>query len=150
MLYVRQTWKTQLIQAILCEGLYSFYLKGFCYSCAWLCSLYKGGTSFLWDLSVEISEDSFVCFRLALVHWLSYFFLHYQCLSSFLYMVFDTISSNITSLNQPICECIGHLNIHHKDWLTYSNRTDGPDKLCCNFFVSNVLTQVVNSPALLD
>ena len=38
----------------------------------------------------------------------------------------------------------GDFNVHHKDWLTYSGRTDRPVKLCYNFSVSNDLTQMVN------
>ena len=38
----------------------------------------------------------------------------------------------------------GDLNIHHKDWLTYSGGTDRPDELCYNFSISNDLTQMVN------
>ena len=55
----------------------------------------------------------------------------------------------------------GDLNVHHKDWLTYSGGTDRPGELCYNFSISNDLTQIVNfptriavcdshSPALLD
>ena len=40
----------------------------------------------------------------------------------------------------------GDLNIHHKDWLTYSGGTDGSGKLCYNFSISNDLTQMVNFP----
>ena len=52
-------------------------------------------------------------------------------------------------------------NVHHKDRLTYSGRTDRPGELCYNFSISNDLTQMVNfstqipycdshSPAHLD
>ena len=37
-------------------------------------------------------------------------------------------------------------NIHYKDWLTYSSRTDRSGELCYNFFISNNLTQTVNFP----
>ena len=37
-------------------------------------------------------------------------------------------------------------NIHLKDWLTYSDRTDRPDVLCYNFSISNDLAQMVNFP----
>ena len=40
----------------------------------------------------------------------------------------------------------GDLNIHHKDWLTYSGGTDRPGELCYNFSISNDLTQIVNFP----
>ena len=55
----------------------------------------------------------------------------------------------------------GNFNVHHTDWLTYSGGTDSPGEICCNFSISNEITQMVNfptkildcdshSPALLD
>ena len=52
-------------------------------------------------------------------------------------------------------------NVHHKNWLTYSDGTDRPAELCYNFPISNDLTQIVyfptwipdcdsHSPTLLD
>ena len=52
----------------------------------------------------------------------------------------------------------GDFNVHHKDWLTYSGRTDRPGELC---YILSDLTQMINfptqipdyyshSPALLD
>ena len=46
---------------------------------------------FAWEVSVEDSADSYLCFRLALLHSVSYFFFLYQLPSSFLCMVFDAI-----------------------------------------------------------
>ena len=40
----------------------------------------------------------------------------------------------------------GDFNIHLKDWLTYSGRTDRPGEHCYNFSISNNLTQMVNFP----
>ena len=80
-------------------------------------------------------------------------------------MVFDSDSSNIDevlSINQFNNVLVfGDFNVHCKDWLTYSGGTDRPGELCCNFSISNGLTQMVNfptwirdcdfySPALLD
>ena len=80
-------------------------------------------------------------------------------------MVFHSISSNIEeilSINPSANVFVfGDFNVHHKDWLTYSGRTDRPGELCHNFCISNDLTQMVNfptrisdcdshSPALLD
>ena len=55
-------------------------------------------------------------------------------------MVFDSILSNIdealsinTSANVFVFR---NFNIHHKDWLTYSDR---PGELCYNFSISNDL-----------
>ena len=103
---------------------------------------------FAQDLSLENSADSFLCFRLALLHSVSYFlFLYWSpCLS--LWMVFDSISSNIDqvlSIN-PSANAIvfGDLKVHHKDWIIYSCGTDRSGGLCYNFLISNNLTQMVN------
>ena len=55
----------------------------------------KKGLPFAWDLSLENSAGSYLCFRLALLHSVSYFFFLYRSPSSALCTVFDSISSNI-------------------------------------------------------
>ena len=125
----------------------------------------KEGLPFARDLSLENSSDFYLCFQLALLHSVSYFFFLYRSLSSALCMVFDSISSNIDevlSINPSANVFVfGDINIHHKDWLTYSSGSDRPGELCYNFSISNDLTQMVNfptrisdsdshSPALLD
>ena len=54
---------------------------------------------------------------------------------------------------------IRDLNVHLKDWLTYSGGTNRPGELCYHFSISNDLTQMVPtqirdcdspSPAVLD
>ena len=81
---------------------------------------------------------------------LSVFFFLYQSPSSSLCMVSDSISSNIDEvllINQFANAFVfGHLNVHHKDWLTYSGRSDRPGELSYNFSSSNHLTQLVNFP----
>ena len=64
----------------------------------------KEGLPFLHGayLSRENSADSYLCFRLALLHSVSYFFFLYRSPSSTLCTVFDSISSNIDEV-QPIC-----------------------------------------------
>ena len=83
---------------------------------------------FAWDLSLENSADSYLCFRLALLHSVSYFFFLYLSPSSALCTVFDSISSNIDEvlLINPSANVFvfGDFNDHHKDWLTYSSGTD--------------------------
>ena len=51
--------------------------------------------SFAWDLSLENSADSYLCFRLALLHSLTYFFFLNRSPSLSLCTVFDSISSDI-------------------------------------------------------
>ena len=125
----------------------------------------REGHPFLQNLSLENSADSYLCFRLALIHSVSYFFFLYRSPSSALCMVFDSVSSNIDevlSINPSANVFVfGDFNVHHKDWPSYSSGTDRPGKLCYNFSISNDLTQLVNfptrtpdcdshSPALLD
>ena len=54
----------------------------------------KEGLPFTRDLSLENSADSYLCFRLALLHSVSYFFFLNRSPSSSLCTVFDSISSN--------------------------------------------------------
>ena len=83
----------------------------------------KEGLPFAWDLSLENSADSYLNFRLALLHSVSYFFFLYRSPSLSLCMVFDSISPNIDevlSMNPSANVFVfGDFNIHHTDWLTY-------------------------------
>ena len=125
----------------------------------------KEGLPFARDFSLEKSADSYLCFGLALLHSVSYFFFLYRLPSSSLCTIFDSISSTIdevSSINLSANVFVfGDFNIHHKDWLTYSRGTDRPGELCYNFSISDDLTWMVNlptrisgcdshSPALLD
>ena len=108
----------------------------------------KEGLPFARDLFLENSADSYLCFRLALLHSVSYFFFLYRS-PSLLCTVFDSISSNIDevlSINPSAVFVFGDFNVHHKDWLNYSGGTDRPGELCYNFSISNDLTQIVNLP----
>ena len=102
------------------------------YSYVWSCSLCERGTFFSTDLSLENSADSY-CFRLALLHSVSDFFFLYRSPSSSLCTVFDSISSSTDELLsiKPSANVFlfGDLNVHHKDWLTYSGGTDRSDEL---------------------
>ena len=88
----------------------------------------KEGLPFAWDLSLENSADSYLCFRLALLHSVLYFFFLYRSRSSSLCMVFDFILSNIDevlliNLSANVF-VFRDFNVHHNDWLTYSGETD--------------------------
>ena len=99
----------------------------------------KEGLPFARDLSLENSTDSYLCFRLALLHSVSYFFFLYRSPSSSLCTVLDSISSNIDevlSINPSANVFVfGDCNVHHKDWLTYSGGTDRPGELFYNFSI---------------
>ena len=94
----------------------------------------KEGLPFAQDLSLENSADSYLCFRLALLHSVSYFFFLYGSPSSSLCTVYNSISSNIDevlSINPSANVFVfGDFNVPHKDWLTYSGGTDRPGELC--------------------
>ena len=96
----------------------------------------REGLPFVRDLSLENSADSYLCFRLALRHSVSYFF---SLLITFFvfYTVFDSISSiidKVLSINPSANIFVfGDFNDHHKDWLTYSVGNDQPGELCDNF-----------------
>ena len=90
--------------------------------------------------------DSYLCFRLALLHSVSYFFFLYGSLL-LLCTVFDTNIDVVLSINPSANLFVfGDFNVHHKDWLTYSGGTDRPGELCHNFSFSNHHTQMVNFP----
>ena len=124
----------------------------------------KEGLIFGRDLSLENSADSYLCFWLALLHSVSYFFYLYWSPSSSLCTVFNSISFNIDqvlSINFSANVFVfGDFNIHHKDWLTYSGGTDRSGELCYNFFYlkwrysDNFPTHISDCgshiPALLD
>ena len=104
----------------------------------------KEGLPFPRDLSLEKKNaDSYV------FDWL-YFARCLACFSSIdhllhlLSTVFDSVSSNIDEvlpINPSATVFVfGDLNIHQKDWLTYSGGTDRPGELCCNFSISIDLT----------
>ena len=114
----------------------------------------KEGLPFARDLSLENSAEFYLCFQLALLHSVSYFFFLYESLSSSLCTVSDCISSKIDeilSINPSANVFVfGDFNVHHKDWLTYSCGTDQPGELCYNFSISNGLTQMVDSPTRIS
>ena len=88
----------------------------------------KEGLPFARDLSLENPADSYLCFRLVLLHSLSHFFFPHRSPSSSLCTVFDSTSSNLDEvlwLNPSANVFVfGDFNIPHKDWFTYSGGTD--------------------------
>ena len=90
---------------------------------AWSCSLHDRRTPFAWDLSLKNSANSYLCFRLALLHSVL------KCLILFhlTYMRFSR------STHLLMCFVFRDFNVHHKDSLTYSAGTVRPCELCYNF-----------------
>ena len=66
LLYMRQTWKTWLIQAISLWGVILLLLERIHYSNLSFAVYMKEGLAFAWDSSLENSEYSYLCFQLDL------------------------------------------------------------------------------------
>ena len=100
--------------------------------------------------SLEDSKESFMCFRLSLLHSTSYLFFLYRSPSSHCCSVIDTVSSSIDNalLLHPTANIFvfGDFNIHHSDWLKYSNGTNSSGIAAYNFSLSQSLTQLVDFP----
>ena len=69
----------------------------------------KEGLPFARELSLENSADSYLCFRLALLCSVYYFFFLYQSPSSALCAVFDSISSNMDGVLSVRWGCLWRL-----------------------------------------
>ena len=82
----------------------------------------KKGLPFAWDLSLQNSADSYLCFHHALLYSGSYFFFLCVLPSLSLCTVFDVISSNVDevlSINPSANVFVyGDFKGHQKDWLT--------------------------------
>ena len=76
----------------------------------------KEGIPFEQDLSLENAADSYLYFRLALLHSVSYFFFLYQSPTFSLCTIFDAISSNMDEVLlinlSPNRFVFGDFNIH--------------------------------------
>ena len=150
MLCVRQTRMTQLILAISLWGYLPLIRKDSSTHMHDLAVYVKEGLPFAPDLSLENSANSYLCFRLALLHSMSYFFFLYRSHSLLLCTVFGSISSNIDEVlwinSFSNVFVFVDLNVHHMDWLTYSGGNDRSGEVCYNFSISNDLTHMVNFP----
>ena len=111
------------------------------------------GLPFARDVSLENSVDSCLCFRLVLL--LSVSCLFFLCESpSSLCTGFDSVSyyvdEEVLWINPSANVFVfGDFNIHHKNWLTYSGRTDRAGELYYNFSISNDFTPMVNFPTCI-
>ena len=127
----------------LCEGLSTHNLKGFCYSYMLGLAVHlKDRLHFAWDLSLENSADSNLCFQLALLHSVSNFFSSIDHLlhlyAQFLILFHLSLIRFFWSIHLLMCLSLETFNIHHMYWLTYSGRTDRPGELCYNFNYYNL------------
>ena len=79
----------------------------------------KEGLPFAWEISLENSADSYLCFRLTLFHSASYLFFLYWSSSSSLCTVFHSILSSrdeVFSTNPSTNVFVfGDFNVYHKD-----------------------------------
>ena len=79
----------------------------------------KEGLPFARNVSLENSADSYLCFQLALLPSMSYFFLLHRLPSSALCAALYI--GEVLSINPSVSVFVfGDFNVHHKDWRTYS------------------------------
>ena len=99
----------------------------------------KEGLPFAWYLSLGNSVDSYLCFWLALLHSVSYFFFLSQsllcCYAEFLIPSHLTYLRFSWSTHLLMCLSLGTFASIIKDWLTYSGLSDRLGELCCNFSI---------------
>ena len=79
--------------------------------------------------------------------------LFHLSITFFVFMQFLMLSDidEVLSINPSTNVLVfGDFDVHHKDWLTYSGRTNRPGELCYNFPISNDLTLVVNLPTRIS
>ena len=95
----------------------------------------KEGLPFAQDLSLENSVDSYLCFRLTLLHSVSYVFFLYWSFSVTLWTGFYSVLFNmdVVLTIKPSAIVFVDYNIHCEDWLTHPSGTDKPGELCYNF-----------------
>ena len=99
---------------------------------------------------LEDDNESYVCFRLALLHSTTYIFFLYRSPSSSSCSVVEAVSSNIDkalilqpSANIMVC---GDFNAHNTEWLGHSHTTDVAGVFCQEFALAQDLTQIVDFP----
>ena len=114
----------------LCKGSSCFNPKGFCYLHAFV----KEGLPFSRDISLKNSENSYLCFRLVLLHSVSHVFFLFRSPSVFLHGFWCNIDEILSVNPSANVFVFGDFNVRHKDWLTYSDGTDRLDELCYDFF----------------
>ena len=110
----------------------------------------KEGLPLAREFSFEATDESYMCFRLALLHSTSYFLFLYRSPSSDSCSILDVVSTNIDKVLtvHPTANVFvfGDFNVHHKEWLKYSRGTNHPGEQCYNFSISQDLTQIVDFP----
>jgi len=101
------------------------------------------------EIRFESSDISFMCFRLAPLHSITFLFVLYRSPSSQDCTLFDVISDQIDQALSfyPSANIIviGDFNAHHTEWLG-SSSTDPAGNKAQNFCLSQSLTQIVNFP----
>ena len=134
----------------LSERLSSFTLKDFITHMHGLTVYMKEGFPFVWDLSVESSAYSYLCFQLTSLHSVSDVFCLYWSPSLAWCTIFCSILSNIDdvlSVKPSANEFVfGDIIVHYKDLLTFSGGTVRNGELCSNFSISNDFTQMIDFP----
>ena len=101
------------------------------------------------DISYEVPNSPFMCFRVALLHSTAFIFTLYRPQDDGCSVIdhiadqIDKIYSDYPSANIHVC---GDFNVHHEEWLVHSNKTDPEGRICYDFSIAYELTQIVDKP----
>ncbi|XP_065640981.1 uncharacterized protein LOC136073297 isoform X1 [Hydra vulgaris] len=99
------------------------------------------------EIRFKSFDHSFMCFRLAPLHSITFLFVLYHSPSShdctLLDVVSDQIDHALSLYPSANIVVVGDFNAHHTEWLG-SNTTDPAGTKAFNFCVSQSLTQIVN------
>ncbi|XP_065641128.1 RNA-directed DNA polymerase from mobile element jockey [Hydra vulgaris] len=99
------------------------------------------------EIRFKSFDHSFMCFRLAPLHSITFLFVLYHSPSShdctLLDVVSDQIDHALSLYPSANIVVVGDFNVHHTEWLG-SNTTDPAGTKAFNFCVSQSLTQIVN------
>ena len=101
------------------------------------------------DPRYEVSDQPFMCIRVALVHTTAYIFFLYRPSNDNLAVVnniSDKIDQLLTENPSASIHLCGDFNVHNKDWLTFSNKITREGLECQNFAIAHNLTQLIDFP----
>ena len=102
------------------------------------------------EYTLEDEKESFMCFRLALLHTTTYIFFLYRSPSSSSCSVIEAVSSNIDKalIHQPSANIMvcGDFNAHNTEWLSHSRAIDVAGVSCFEFALAHDITQIVDFP----
>lgn len=116
-------------------------------------SLHQGWVS-LWQRPKNEEPDlPYMCFYVALILSTTFVFALY-CPQNEETVIFSDISEKIDNIltqfpSASFHNC-GDFNIHHKEWIVHSNKTDFEGRYCRDYSIAYELTQIIGEPTCVQ